>query len=120
MLLLSPPRLPDFDQAATDRRFLTELDRLLQVGVLDSYADFARTLGIRKGVIGEIETGRYHCNLKLLYGLVQHYPQADLNFIVFGALAAAGARPEPQMVPARQRGRRPAQPRRGAGTARAL
>ena len=106
MMLLTPSRLPEFDQAATDRRLLTELDRLLCAGAFHSYLDFAKTTGIRAGKISEIQTGRYHCNIKMLYTLVQHYPQADLNFILFGS--AVLARPEPETAPARSRGRRTA------------
>lgn len=108
-MLLTPHRLPDFDQAATDRRFLTELDRLLQAGAFTSYKELAATLGQRTGLFSEIESGRYHCNLKLIYALAQHYPAADLNFILFGTSALG--QPEPTDAPVRQRGRRPlAQP----------
>ncbi len=107
MLTLStPPHLPGFDQAATDRRFLDELGRLLDAGAFASYRELAARLATRAGVFAEIEAGRYHCNLRLLYGLAQHFPQADLAFIVFGS--AGMARPEPAAAPARQRGRRPA------------
>ena len=107
MLLLSPSRLPDFDQAAFDRRYLTELDRLMQLGLFDSYQEFARTTKIRAGKLSEIEKGRYHCNVKMLYELVRYYPQADLNFIFFGS--AVFARPEPPVAPDRggKQGRRP-------------
>ncbi len=96
--------LPDFDQAATDRRFLLELDRLLQLGAFASYRQAAEAMGVRPGVLSEIQTGRYHCNLKLLYSLVQHFPQADAYFVFFGA--PAQPRTEPATMPARQRGRR--------------
>lgn len=101
-MLHIPHRLPDFDQAATDRRFLTELDRLLQAGAFGSYKELAATLGQRTGLFSEIESGRYHCNLKLIYTLVQHYPQADLGFILFPESAEAA----PATVPVRARGRR--------------
>jgi hypothetical protein len=100
----SPHPLPDFDQAATDRRFLLELDRLLQQGAFVSYRQAAEKMGIRPSVLSEIQTGRYHCNLKLLYALVQQFPQADAYFIFFGA--PAQPRTEPTTMPARQRGRR--------------
>jgi len=104
MLTPVTQRLPDFDQAATDRRFLTELDRLLQTGAFSSYRELALQLDISPGLFAAIEAGRYHCNLKLLYELTRHYPAADLSFILYGA--AAGNRPEPTGVPVRERGRR--------------
>lgn len=100
----SPHPLPEFDQAATDRRFLLELDRLLQQGAFVSYRQAAEMMGVRHGVLSEIQTGRYHCNLKLLYALVQHFPQADAHFVFFGPPPAP--RTEPDAMPSRPRGRR--------------
>lgn len=96
--------LPAFDQAATDLRFLDELDRLLQAGAFDSYKEACGAMGISASRISEIGVGRYHCNLKMLYRLVQHYPTADFPFILFGS--AVSARPEPTQAPERAQGRR--------------
>jgi hypothetical protein len=99
--------LPAFDQAQVDKRFLVELDRLLQTEAFGSYREWAATLGVRLNV-AEIESGRYHCNLKMLYDTLRHYPGFDFNFVVFGS--AVYARPEPTGVPKRVRGARPKLP----------
>jgi hypothetical protein len=104
-MLTSPAAaLPPYDQAQLDKRFLTELDRLLQAEAFASYREWAATLRISLNP-AEIESGRYHCNLKLLYNTVRHFPSFDFNYVVFGS--AVYARPEPSQAPKRQRGRPP-------------
>lgn len=104
-MLTSPATpLPPFDQAQVDKRFLVELDRLLQAEAFATYRDWASMLGVRLN-IAEIERGRYHCNLKLLYDTLRHYPSFDFNFVVFGS--AVYARPEPTQAPKRARGPKP-------------
>jgi hypothetical protein len=97
--------LPAFDQAQVDKRFLVELDRLLQAEAFGSYREWASTLRINVGYAAAIESGRYHCNLKLLYNTVRFYPSFDFNFVVFGS--AVYARPEPTAAPKRARGPKP-------------
>ena len=103
--MLTPPAtpLPAFDQAQLDKRFLTELDRLLQAGAFGSYHEWATTVGVSASYVNGIAAGRYHASLKLLYNTVRHYPGADFNYVVFGS--AVYARPEPATAPARKRGR---------------
>lgn len=103
-----PEKLPAFDQAQLDRRFLTELDRLLQAEVFDSYQDWASAVGVSPNYVAAIARGTYHCNLALLYNTLRHYPATDLSFVLFGA--AASSRPEPVVAPVRQRGRPPGPP----------
>ncbi|QNH60713.1 hypothetical protein [Hymenobacter sediminicola] len=90
--------LPEFDQLAMDRRFLTELHRLQQAGAFDSYRQLAPELDTQPSFRVQIESGRYHCNLRLLYNLKRRFPQADLTFILEGGKAAG--RPEPTAFPA--------------------
>lgn len=107
--MLSPSTpLPAFDQTQLDRRFLVELDRLLQAEVFGSYREWALTLGVNPNYVAAIASGRYHCNLKLLYDSVRHYPAFDFQYVVFGS--AVYARAEPGEVPKRARGRRPKVP----------
>jgi hypothetical protein len=103
--------LPAYDQAQLDKRFLTELARLLDAGTFASYGEWAATVGVSASYVASIAAGRYHANLKLLYASVRHYPSFDFNYVVFGA--AVYARPEPTAAPVRARGRRPKVP---AGT----
>jgi DNA-binding XRE family transcriptional regulator len=105
-MLLTPEMLPPFDQADLDLRFLAEADRLLREGAASSYTDLAKRMGVRTGLFSEIEAGRYHCNLKLLYALAQHFPEADVNFIFFGPVSSD--QHQPTQAPARPLGRRPA------------
>lgn len=72
-----------FDQAAVDRRFLEELYRLHAAGAFATFSEVARTLQSHRGLISEIEAGRYHCNLKLLY-LLQAAYQADALYVLTG------------------------------------
>lgn len=100
--------LPPFDQAQLDKRFLAELDRLLQAEVFATYAAWAKSVQVNPNYVAAIHAGRYHCNLKLLYKTVRLYPAFDFNYVVFGS--AVYARPEPTEVPARPRGPRPKTP----------
>jgi hypothetical protein len=94
-------QLPVFDQTALDRRFLTELARLLDADdTFDTYADWASAVGVSANYVAAIAGGRYHCSLKLLYNTLRAYPATDFNYILFG-----DGRPEPVSVPRRQRGR---------------
>jgi DNA-binding XRE family transcriptional regulator len=95
--------LPAFDQAALDRRFLTELARLLDAEAFASYAEWAATVGVSASTVAGIAAGRYHCSLKLLYNTLRAYPTTDFNYVVLGS--AVYARPEPTAAPLRQRGR---------------
>jgi hypothetical protein len=85
-----------FDQIAVDRRFLEEVYRLHAAGAFATFTELASTLQTHRGIISEIESGRYHCNLKLLY-LLQATYQADALYILTGqsdqARPAAVARP---------------------------
>jgi hypothetical protein len=56
-----------FDQTTVDRRFLEEVYRLHAAGAFATFTELASTLQTHRGIISEIESGRYHCNLKLLY-----------------------------------------------------
>jgi hypothetical protein len=89
--------LPEFDQLALDRRFLTELDRLHRSGAFTSYREVCAQLGAQLSLRALIVEGKYHCNLRLLYNLRRHYPQADLVFVLEGG--AAAGRPEPADFP---------------------
>ncbi|MGI4835960.1 MAG: hypothetical protein ACRYFK_21105 [Janthinobacterium lividum] len=65
--------LSTFDQAAVDRRFLEEVYRLHAAGAFATFSELANTLQSHRGLISEMESGRYHCNLKLLYLLHMAY-----------------------------------------------
>ncbi|RZL16193.1 MAG: hypothetical protein EOO62_01955 [Hymenobacter sp.] len=96
--------LPYFDQAQVDKRFLTELDRLLQADVFATYKQWTETVGVSASYVNGIAAGRYHASLKLLYATVRAFPSFDFNYVVFGS--AVYARPEPSEVPKRARGPR--------------
>jgi hypothetical protein len=100
--------LPEFDQVAMDRRFLTEIDRLHADGAFSSYRELATQLEAQFSFRTLVEAGRYHCNLRLLYNLKRYYPQTDLVFVLEGGHAAG--RPEPTGFPP--------SPKRGAPFAR--
>ncbi|NML67644.1 hypothetical protein HHL22_20780 [Hymenobacter sp. RP-2-7] len=104
MLTAPATPLPAYDQAQVDKRFLVELDRLLQAGAFTSYREWGLTLGVNPNYVAAIAAGRYHCNLKLLYDTVRHFPGCDFNYVVFGS--AIYARPEPKEAPKRALGRR--------------
>ena len=104
MLPVPTTALPAYDQAQLDKRFLTELERLLDAGAFATYGEWAATIGAPPERVAAIRSGRYHCNLQLLYNTLRHYPATDLGFVLFGA--AVYARPEPTSAPVPQRGRR--------------
>lgn len=95
--------LPDFDQAALDRRFLAELERLLDEEIMGSYLEWATAVGVAASYVSAITAGRYHCNLQLLYNTLRHYPATDITYVLFGA--ARSPRPEPAPLTRRGRGR---------------
>ncbi|GAA4501333.1 hypothetical protein GCM10023172_23000 [Hymenobacter ginsengisoli] len=97
--------LPVFDQALIDKRFLTELDRLLRAQVFPTYLAWARAVDVSPNYVSAIEKGRYHFNLELLYNTVSKFPDFDFTYVVFGS--ALSSRPEPTELPKRERGRRP-------------
>lgn len=103
----TPPAvtLPAFDQAQVNKRFLAELDRLLDAEAFPTYRAWAAAVGVSPSYLASIAGGRYHANLKLLYETARHYPGFDLNYVLFGS--AVYARPEPAGVPKRARGPRP-------------
>lgn len=105
MLTAPANPLPPYDQAQLDKRFLTELDRLLQLEVITSYGSWATAVGVSASYVNGIASSRYHASLKLLYTTLRHYPTFDFNYVVFGS--AVYARPEPSETPKRVRGPRP-------------
>jgi DNA-binding XRE family transcriptional regulator len=74
---------PPFDQTAIDRRFLEEVYRLHAAGAFTTFTELASALQVHRGIISEIESERYHCNLKLFY-LLQATYQADARYILTG------------------------------------
>lgn len=104
LLPTSLENLPAFDQAQVDKRFLTELDRLLQTGAFATYREWAKRVGVPESHVNGIAAGRYHCNIKLLYNTLRFFPGTDLGFVLFGS--AVFARPEPVAAPVRKRGAR--------------
>jgi hypothetical protein len=105
-MLTSPAiSLDAFDQAQVDKRFLTELNRLLQAEVFATYADWAAAVEVSTSYINGIGAGRYHASLKLLCTTLRHYPTFDFNYVILGS--AVYTRPEPDAAPKRVRGRRP-------------
>lgn len=105
MQLAPATELPPFDQAQLDRRFLTELARLLDTEAFATYAEWATAVEVSASYLAGIRRGTYHANLRLLYSTLRHYPGFDFNFVVFGA--AVYARPEPTAAPVPRRGRVP-------------
>jgi hypothetical protein len=93
-----------FDQAAVDRRFLEEVYRLHAAKAFATFSELAQVLQTHRGIISELEAGRYHCNLKLLYLLHAAY-QVDVMYVLTGQ----SERPRPPAVarpavsPGRQR-----------------
>jgi hypothetical protein len=105
-MLTSPAiSLSAFDQAQVNKRFLTELDRLLQAEVFATYADWAAAVEVSPSYVNGIDAGRYHASLKLLCTTLCHYPTFDFNYVIFGS--AVYARLELDAAPQRVRGRRP-------------
>jgi len=86
-----------FDQAAVDQRFLEEVYRLHAAKAFATFTELAKVLQTHRGIISELETGRYHCNLKLLYLLHAAY-QSDVMYVLTGQgsqeRAPAPARPD--------------------------
>lgn len=74
---------PSFDQAAVDRRFLEEVYRLHAAKAFATFTELAKVLQTHRGIISELEAGRYHCNLKLLYLLYTAY-QIDVMYVLTG------------------------------------
>lgn len=74
---------PSFDQTAVDRRFLEEVYRLHAAKAFDTFSELATVLQTHRGIVSEIEAGRYHCNLKLLYLLHTAY-QVDVLYLLTG------------------------------------
>jgi hypothetical protein len=72
-----------FDQAAVDRRFLEEVYRLHAAKAFATFTELAKVLQTHRGIISELEAGRYHCNLKLLYLLHAAY-QVDVMYVLTG------------------------------------
>ncbi|RZK32960.1 MAG: XRE family transcriptional regulator [Hymenobacter sp.] len=95
--------LPEFDQAQIDRRFLTELDRLLKAKAFLTYTAWAQAIDVSPSYVAAIERGRYHFNIELLYRTVRRFPDFDFTYVLFGS--ALTARPEPTELPRRGRGR---------------
>jgi len=87
---------PAFDQAAVDRRFLEEVYRLHAAKAFATFTELASALQTHRAIIPELESGRYHCNLKLLYLLHATY-QVDVMYVLTGQSdqerPAAAARP---------------------------
>lgn len=87
----------NFDQAAVDRRFLEEVYRLHAAKAFATFTELAAVLQTHRGIVSELEAGRYHCNLKLLYLLHAAY-QVDVMYILTGqgeqARPPAAARPD--------------------------
>jgi hypothetical protein len=85
-----------FDQAAVDQRFLEEVYRLHATKAFATFTELAKVLQTHRGIISELEAGRYHCNLKLLYLLHAAY-QVDVMYVLTGqsnqARPAAATRP---------------------------
>ena len=110
MLTAPATPLPPYDQAQLDRRFLAELDRLLDAEVFATYTAWALAVGVPPNRVSNIAKGSYHASLKLLYDTARHFPTFDFNYVVFGS--AVYARPEPASVPHRRRGPTPGASRR--------
>lgn len=72
-----------FDQAAVDRRFLEEVYRLHAAKAFTTFTELAKVLQTHRGIISELEAGRYHCNLKLLYLLHATY-HIDVLYVLTG------------------------------------
>lgn len=80
---LPQPVVFNYDQAEADERFLEEVYRLSHEGAFQTFSELAALLQAHRSIITEIQTGRYHCNLKLIY-LLDAYFHVDLLYIVRG------------------------------------
>jgi hypothetical protein len=96
-------KLPEFDQTLMDRRFIAEVHRLFEIGAFATFREFTDALGVLPALLSSIESGKYHCNQKLLYNMLRQYPQADILWVLLGS--ATNGRPEPVRTLQRQRGR---------------
>ncbi|GAA3940783.1 hypothetical protein [Hymenobacter algoricola] len=96
-------KLPEFDQEAMDRRFVAEVHRLFEVGVFSTFREFLDAIAAHPSLLSNIESGKNHCNQRMLYNLLRQYPAADVNWVLFGA--ALTGRAEPVRTLQRQRGR---------------
>jgi hypothetical protein len=99
---------PSFDQAAVNRRFLEEVYRLHAAKAFATFTELAKVLQTHRGIVSELEAGRYHCNLKLLYLLHAAY-QVDVLYVLTGQ----SAHPRPPAVPRPEM--RVGRPSRGEG-----
>ncbi|RSK29886.1 hypothetical protein [Hymenobacter metallilatus] len=95
--------LPAYDERQLDMRFLTEAARLLEEGAVHSYRELAEKLQQQPVIFRQVEIGRYHCSVKMLYQLRAHFPTADVDWVLYGQ--AYTGRPEPTQAPKRERGR---------------
>ena len=75
--------LTAFDQLAVDRRFLEEVYRLHAAKAFATFSELAGVLQSHRGIISELEAGRYHASLKLLYLLHAAY-QVDVLYVLTG------------------------------------
>ena len=100
-----------FDKAAVDRRFLDEIYRLHAAKAFPTFTELAQVLQAHRGIICELEAGRYHCNLKLLYLLHAAY-QVDVLYVLTGQ--SSQARPTPVRRPAVSAGRPSTKSRRNS------
>lgn len=73
----------NYDQAEVDERFLDEIYRLRYEGAFQTFSELAGLLQAHRSIITEIQTGRYHCNLKLIY-MLDAYFEVDLMYIIRG------------------------------------
>lgn len=80
-VMMEPPLVLQFDQSEVDARFLEEVYRLRTEGAFNTFTELAQKLQAHRSIISDIEAGRYHCNLKLLYMLDACY-DVDLLYII--------------------------------------
>ncbi|MBX0293146.1 hypothetical protein K3G63_22060 [Hymenobacter sp. HSC-4F20] len=76
-------QVPTFSQADVDARFLEEVQRLRYEGAFDTYSELATILQAHRSIISEIQSGRYHCTLKLVF-MLDAYFEVDLLYIIRG------------------------------------
>jgi hypothetical protein len=100
-----PAPVITFSQSDVDARFLEEVQRLRYEGAFGTYSELATVLQAHRSIISEIQSGRYHCTLKLVYMLDAHY-EVDLLYIIRGD----GSKDRPQMPKPQVAVGRPAKP----------